>query len=161
MREALSNDRRYNGYTIDVELNVIECSNPQTSATSDPAGNWLSVNPRRTSGASTFDCKHISIASLDYVIGENGVFDEYFSGFLKHEVGHTLGLYDRYQPEKSGAVYAAELMPNDLMYKHGGHDNTSAVEPFLRIWNSVVTNPSGKFLINKNNREKTPIKITP
>ena len=161
IKEALSNDSRYEGYSINVEFNVYECSDPQSSATNDPIGNWLSVNPERTSGASTVDCNNISIAPLNYVIGENSEFDEYFSGFLKHEVGHTFGLYDRYKPEKSGAIYAAELMPNDLMYKLGGHDNTSAVKPFLRIWNSVVTKPSGRFLINKNNREKTPTKITP
>ena len=159
--EALSNDNRYKGYSIDVEFNLYESSDPRLSAGNDPIGNWISVDPNRETGASTVGCNNINITPLNKIIGKTGVFDEYFSGFLKHEVGHTLGLYDRYQPEKSGAIYAAELMSNDLMYKLGGHDNTSAVNPFIRIWNSVVTESSGQFYINSKNREKTPIKRVP
>ena len=67
-----------------------------------------------------------------------------------HEIGHLLGLRDRYNPKNPEH---APYIEGDLMTTD--YPRSNAVAPFIRIMNYINLMPgsSKSVLINKNNRE--------
>ena len=122
----------------------------QSAANADPIGNSIVHDADVSVSAIVSGNKHLS-ANMTKAAHDNAVFFGTDGGnTAMHEIGHLLGLRDRYNPKNSEH---APYIKGDLMsvdYPRG-----NAVAPFYRImnYNKLTPGTSKNILINKNNRE--------
>ena len=151
IKESFSQQKDFKGYTVDVQFTMINVDVGDAkgkdaidiikkAAENDPIGNSITHDPDKSYTATTTNNEHIS-TNMNTAVHDKAYFFSN-SGTMKHELGHTFGLYDR----PSGS-------PNDLMSYDYPRNN--AVEPFTRVLNYSGMNTPGtkSVIINKNNRE--------
>ena len=122
----------------------------QSAANADPIGNSIVHDENVAASASVSGNKHLS-ANMINAAHDNAVFFGTEGGnTAMHEIGHFLGLRDRYNPKNSEH---ASYIKGDLMSCDYPREN--AVNPFIRImnYNNLKPGTSKSILINKNNRE--------
>jgi RHS repeat-associated protein len=153
----------FENYNVDVQFNMINVDIGdatgqdainiiKTAANADPIGNSITHDDRKSSGATVTGNKHLW-ADMKEAAHDDAVFfgtDETNPGTARHEIGHLLGLRDRYN---TGTGENAPYIPNDLMTND--YSRTSGVAPFKRIMNNNLRLPmrTQKILLNSKNRE--------
>lgn len=164
--DAWSNDIKtalttmgFDGYTVNIqfEWKEVDIGNAtgedaikiiQSAANAGPIGNSIVHDEMVSDAAIVSGSKHLS-ANMIKAGHDKYVFFG-INGTATHEIGHFLGLRDRYSSSNSEH---APYIKGDLMSSDLYRDN--AVTPFIRVmnYNNLTPGTSKSVLINKNNKE--------